>query len=268
MKTIVITGSSRGIGYGLARSFLALEQRVVISGSTAQSTETALEKLTREFPPRDIFGHPCDVRDFRQVQNLWDAALDHFNRVDIWINNAGVGTSQTPFQDLSPDWIQKVVSTNVTGAMYGARVALRGMLEQGTGAFYNMEGLGSDGRFVDGLTLYGATKRALNYLTDSLAQEMKDTPVLVGAISPGMVTTDLLIGQYRDRPPEEWERAKRIFNILADKPETVTPWIAERVLKNTRHGARVQWLTGWKAAWRFASAPFLKRDLFREEREG
>jgi NAD(P)-dependent dehydrogenase (short-subunit alcohol dehydrogenase family) len=64
-----------------------------------------------------------------------------------------------------------LVRTNVLGAMYGARVALRGMLEQGYGALYNLEGLGSSGNWMKGLTLYGSSKAALRYLTDAWARE-------------------------------------------------------------------------------------------------
>lgn len=127
-----------------------------------------------------------------------------------------------------------------------------------------MEGLGSDGRRVDGLALYGSTKAALGYLTDSLVQETKVTPVLVGAIRPGMVTTEFLTERYEGRP-EEWKRAKRIFNILADRVETVAPWFARKILENTRHGARFSWLSRDKLMGRFLLAPFRKRDLFSED---
>jgi hypothetical protein len=76
-----------------------------------------------------------------------------------------------------------------------------------------------------------------------------------------MVTTQLLTQQYEDRP-QDWERAKRIFNILADHVETVTPWLAQKVMENDRHGARFQWLGRGKAAWRFLTARFVKRELF------
>jgi len=261
MKTIIITGSTRGIGFGLADSFLALGQQVVISGRTQNSVEDAFGKLATRHTAERIFGLPCDVSDFSQVQALWDAACDHFGQIDIWINNAGAGNAQTKFWNLSPERIQTVVDTNVRGAMYGARVALSGMQKQGTGAFYNMEGLGSEGPYVAGLALYASTKSALKYLTDSLIREVKGTPVIVGAISPGMVLTDLLTKQYDDKPAE-WEDAKRIFNILADKPETVTPWIAERVLANLTNGTRIKWLNTWKTLKRFLTFPFIKRDLF------
>jgi NAD(P)-dependent dehydrogenase (short-subunit alcohol dehydrogenase family) len=193
---------------------------------------------------------------------LWAYGKEKFGEIDIWINNAGIGQSQTDFWDLDPDLIQDLVDTNVTGAMFGAKVALAGFREQGRGAFYNMEGLGSDGRQVEGLTLYGSSKRALNYLSDSLASEVKGTEIIVGALSPGMVLTDFILGRYEGKDPDEWESARRIFNILADKVETVTPFLAEKVLQNQKNGVRILWLTPGKAFWRFLTASISKRDLF------
>jgi NAD(P)-dependent dehydrogenase (short-subunit alcohol dehydrogenase family) len=262
LRSIVITGSTRGIGYGLAENFLRLGQRVVISGRQQKSLEEALAKLTRDHPAERVMALVCDMRDHGQVENLWQGAADGFGGVDIWINNAGVAQAQNAFWDLMPEQIQELIDTNVIGAMYGARVALKGMLAQGRGAFYNMEGLGSDGRWVEGLTLYGTSKRALNYLTDSLAREAAGSGVIVGAIRPGMVLTDLILKRYQGKDPSEWESARRVFNILADKVETVTPYLAERVLQNSRNGALISWLTPTKAMWRFLTAGLRKRDLF------
>jgi NAD(P)-dependent dehydrogenase (short-subunit alcohol dehydrogenase family) len=195
------------------------------------------------------------------VQSLWDLAVSRYGRVDIWINNAGVAHPQSDFYRHSPDRIRRVVSTNLLGAMYGARVAILGMTEQGHGALYNMEGLGSSGPKVAGMALYGSTKAGLRYLTDSLVQEMKGTPVIVGAILPGMVATDLLLRQYDGRP-EEWERAKPVLSILSDRVENVTPWLASRILANRRHGARIRRSNMVRIAGRFVTALFTKRDPF------
>ncbi|MCP4538701.1 MAG: SDR family oxidoreductase [Chloroflexi bacterium] len=262
MKIIVVTGSTRGIGYGLADSFLALGCAVTVSGRTPEAVEKAVAELSAKHQADHVFGQPCDVTDFEQVQALWDAAKARFDKIDIWINNAGLSNPQKDFWELAPERIQTIVSTNVIGAMYGSKVALRGMLDQGFGELYNMEGLGSDGRKVDGLALYGTTKSGLRYLNESLAQETKGTPVLVGALSPGMVVTDFLTAQYENRPPEDWENAKRIFNILADRVETVTPWLAQQVLANDKNGVCLQWLPAYKTMFRFLSAPFSKRNLF------
>jgi NAD(P)-dependent dehydrogenase (short-subunit alcohol dehydrogenase family) len=266
-EVIVITGSTRGIGYGLAEAFLDLGCRVVVGGRSQASTDHAVVALAETHDPEHIFGKPCDVRHFEQVATLWRSAKNRYGRVDVWINNAGLGTDQQDVWSHDPAVMATLVETNLLGTMHGAKVAVQGMLAQShtvgrpAGAVYMMEGLGSDGRRVEGLTLYGTTKRAIRYFTEGLVKETAGTSVLVGALSPGMVTTDLLLGPY-ERGGADWERAKRIFNILADKPETVCPWLARKVLTNTRHGACLRWLTFPKILWRFLSAPFVRRDLF------
>jgi len=264
VKTIIITGSTRGIGYGLADNFLRLGHQVVISGRSSDSVDLIVEKLGNLHNQERVGGFPCDMRDCDRVESLWNYGRERFGEIDIWINNAGIGQSQTDFWDLDINLIQDLVDTNITGAMFGAKVALAGFREQGRGAFYNMEGLGSDGRQVEGLTLYGTSKRALNYLTDSLASEVKGTDVVVGALSPGMVLTDFILSRYKGKDPSEWENARKIFNILADKVETVTPYLAEKILQNKKNGARINWLTTPKVLWRFMSAGISKRDLFQD----
>jgi len=262
MKTIVITGSTRGIGYGLADALLRLGCSVAISGRTQQKVDAAVATLSAGHGSEQLMGLACDVTKFEQVRALWDAAKTRFGKVDIWINNAGVNPGRLPFWQLSSDHIQAGVATNLIGAMNCAVVAISGMLEQGSGALYNMEGLGSNGRRIKGLTLYGTTKYGLAYLTDALADETRGTPVIVGAIKPGMVVTELLTKPFEGKPAE-WERAKKVFNILAERVETVTPWIADKVLANTKTGIRIQWLTPSRLGFCVLRALFSKRDLFR-----
>ena len=261
MKTIVITGSTRGIGHGLADSFLDRGCQVVVSGRAQANVERAVASLSAKHSPERVFGHPCDVTECDQVQALWDAASEHFGTIDIWINNAGIAHPMQDFWEQSPQQVRDVVDTNVVGAMYGARVALRGFLDQGQGSLYNMEGLGSDGRKLAGLMVYGTSKYALSYLTDALVEETQGTAVLVGALSPGMVATDLITKQYEERP-EEFEEAKRVLNILTDRVETVTPWLADQVLANDKTGVRFKWLTRGKIMRRFLLARFRERDVF------
>ena len=260
-KVTVITGSTRGIGYGLAEALLVRGCRVTVSGRTSAAVQEAVSTLASRHGEGRILGQACDVREFDQVQALWDASVERFGQVDIWINNAGVAHGQTDFWDFTPERIRYVVETNMVGAANGARVAVKGMLDQGFGSIYNMEGLGSDGRHIEGLSIYGATKRGLAYLTEALIQETKGTGLVVGALRPGMVVTDLLTGQYEENP-ESWERARKTFNLLADHVETVAPWLAEKVLSNTKTGARFKWLTFRRLASRFLLAPFRKRELF------
>jgi len=261
MKTIVITGSTRGIGAGLAKEFLALGCRVVVSGRTEQSVTEALASLNDNYSADRVVGLTCDVASCQDVQALWDQSVETFGPIDVWINNAGISHPQLKPWEQTLDRTKAIVDTNILGTFYGARVAIAGMLKQGHGSLYNMEGLGSAGRHVEGTALYATTKAAIRYYTDALVLETKGTPVIVGAISPGMVMTDLIL-EGLDQTDPDWPRAKRIFNILADRVETVTPWIAKRVLANAKSGARINWLTPFKAFSRFALAPFRKRELF------
>ena len=109
MKTILITGSTRGIGYGLADSFLALGCAVTISGRTQEKVDEAATALAAKHPAERIFGHPCDVTRFQQVQTLWDAAHNHYGQVDIWINNAGISQPVRDFWGLDEQLIKKAV---------------------------------------------------------------------------------------------------------------------------------------------------------------
>jgi NAD(P)-dependent dehydrogenase (short-subunit alcohol dehydrogenase family) len=260
-KTIVITGSTRGIGFGLAEAFLQRGCAVTVSGRSEETTSRALDQLPSRYDRRRILGVACDVTDSSQLAALWEAAAGRFGCVDIWVNNAGFAGEMATVWERPASEVQSVIDTNLVGTILGAQVAMNGMLAQGHGAIYNMEGMGSDGRKLNGLSLYGTTKYAVHYFTQSLAQEAKDTGILVGSLRPGMVATDLLRDRYKDRP-EEWERAKRIFNILAERVDTVTPWLAEQMLANRKNGAILSYQSSWQILWKFASSRFVKRNVF------
>ena len=153
-----------------------------------------------------------------------------------------------------------VISANVLGVALGSKVAMEHMQEQGYGQVYNMQGFGSNGQVRSGLSVYGASKAAVQSLTKALMAEVEATPVQIGSLSPGMVMTDLLLDPIAD--DRDAAKTKRIFNILADHVETVTPWLVDQVLANDRNGADIEWLTRGKIMRRFAMSPFSKRDLF------
>jgi NAD(P)-dependent dehydrogenase (short-subunit alcohol dehydrogenase family) len=260
-KVIVVTGSTRGIGMGLAREFLRGGHKVAVTGRSQASVDRALTELS---PLGEVLGQPCDVRSLTDLQSLWDATVARFGRVDIWINNAALATTNHLLADIPDGEIAATVDTNLTGTIFGSRVALKGMLAQGSGKIYTFEGFGSDGMTNPGLTIYGATKRAVRYFTESLVKEYKDSPVLIGSLSPGMVPTDLLIYSSRSEDPAKWQKSKRIMNTLGDKVETVTPWLAEQALANQKQGASIAWLTRGKAIKRFLLPSYRKRNIVDE----
>lgn len=260
MKTVVITGSTRGIGRGLADAFLAKGCKVVVSGRGEQAVQDVVGELKQDYPGT-VEGAACDITKVEQLENLWKVAADRFGKVDVWINNAGMSIRRGPLFEARPSDIEAIIATNLTGVLLANRVAIAAMKEQGAGQVWNMEGFGSNGQVQPGMAAYGASKRAINYLNKAMQKELKDSPVQVCTLSPGIVVTDLLIGDY-DTSSEEWAKSKKIFNILGDTVETVTPWLAEQVLASNKAGAKVAWLTTGKAFGRFMTAGFNKRDLF------
>jgi len=260
MKTAVITGGTRGIGAGLVRDFLKCGWNVAYSGMSEQSIEKSLPELQGTFREDCYTAFKCDVINEHDLNGLWEGAVNKFGRVDIWVNNAGTAYEQVPFHRIEPCVFSKIIDTNVKGLMLATHVAYNRMLLQGFGAIYNMEGLGSDGRRIFGMTPYGTSKRAVRYFTDAFAREVKDGPVIVGTISPGMVLTDLILDPLRKEPANRKEII-RIYNILANEAETVTPFLVNRMIANRKNGAKISFLNPWKVTRRFLLAPFSKRDV-------
>lgn len=261
MKVIVITGSTKGIGYGLAEAFLAKGCSVVICGHSAVEVEEALQQLQAKYTTGRVAGMVCDVRNYDEVAALWKLATSHFDKVHIWINNAGQSHPRKKFWEQTPETIYSVAGTNITGSMNGANVALKGMMAQGFGSVYNMLGLGSTGAKLKGYALYGSTKYAMSYFSSALVKEMEGTPVQVGTIFPGIVITDLLAGNDND-DPKRLDKLRWIYNALGDKVETVTPWIADQLLlNNNTNGTHISWLSRTKIFFRLLAWPFRKRKL-------
>lgn len=261
MKTVVVTGSTRGIGHGLAENFLKRGCQVVISGRNQEAVDQVVQKLGESFGANRVAGRSCDITQGHALEALWRFAQETFTRVDIWINNAGISIPRAPLWEQSAQDITAIVNTNLTGVLLANRIVMAGMKAQGGGQIWNMEGFGSTGMTQPGLAAYGATKRGVNYLHNALRKDAAGTGVQICTLSPGIVVTDLLIGDY-DTSTDEWQRVRRSFNILGDTVETVTPFLVDGVLNTTKDGTKIRWLTGGKAAWRFLTARFKKRDLF------
>lgn len=245
----------------MAAAFLVHDCAVTISGRTREAIEDGVSRLAEKYNREMIYGFPCDVTDYIQVERLWENAKIHYGRIDIWINNAGIAMPMMNFWEASPEQYDELVQTNILGTMYGTRVALNEMLSQGYGALYNMEGFGARRRPMLKLALYGSTKASVHFIDQSLAKETEGKPVIVGAISPGMMITDMVTRQFTGRE-QELEKSKPILNIIAEKPETVAPVLVEKILKNRKNGATIAYSSYSRMLLKFLMAPFKKRDLF------
>ena len=261
MKTVVITGSTRGIGFGLAQFFLSHNCQVVVNGTSEASVERAMTALKTVAEPSRMIGVAGLVNDPSDCEKLAQIAEKTFGTIDIWINNAGIPQAEAWFFNYDNDHLEKLVSTNILGVVYGSQVAYNHMVKTGGGYIYNMEGLGSDGRKMRRQTFYGMSKRAVRYMTRSMALEVKGQSVKIGTLSPGMVATDFLKGSLIGSA-KDVKRKKKIFNVLADHVEDVVEYLGTEILKNTKSNAKIIWLTNGKIMKRFLMAPFVKRKIF------
>lgn len=259
MKRIVITGSSKGIGFGMASYFLGQGHQVIVVGSSEESTDEAISKLKPKYSDK-VFGVACNITNYEEVKNLSEQTIALIGGYDIWINNAGIAQSPCPINELSQEDIKTQIDINIHGVINGSKVAMNYFLEQKTGALYNMEGLGSDGRMAKNLGYYGGTKRFVRYFSRVLAKENEASNVIVGRLSPGMVTTNLLMKDIENSSNKE--KTLKIFSILADKVEDVAPFLGQKILSNTKNNVLIAWLTTPKIIFRFMTSSFIKRNPF------
>eukprot|EP01116_Phalansterium_solitarium_P019125 TRINITY_DN5255_c0_g2_i1.p2 TRINITY_DN5255_c0_g2~~TRINITY_DN5255_c0_g2_i1.p2 ORF type:complete len:324 (-),score=90.74 TRINITY_DN5255_c0_g2_i1:8-979(-) len=245
--TVVITGSTRGIGSALAEQFVLHGDNVVISGRKPEAVAAVVAELTQRFDATGrVAGLAADVTVAADLERLATYAEDTFGSLDLWINNAGVSLStKLPLAECNPEDLRSVVETNLLGTMYGCHAALKVMLRKGRGHVFNMDGSGSWGNPTPNYAVYGASKAAIPQLTKSLVAETKGTGVGVHTASPGMVITDLLLSGNRDA------RTLRVFNILAEEPTTVAQWLVPTMRATTGSGTYPRYLTPLGAAWRF-----------------
>jgi short-subunit dehydrogenase len=261
MKNVVITGSTRGIGLSMVIEFLRAGCNVTLSGRGETLADATLKELS-PFEGKYTYVQ-CNARDKASLQYLWGASFKQWGGVDIWINNAGQNTPHMFSWETGESYTENIIKTNIIGMIYGSQIAAAGMLKQGHGAIYSMEGLGSNNMIQIKTILYGTTKRALTYFMKGLAKELEGTGVIAGRLSPGMMLTDF-ITKTPDGDQSEVisdEKFRKIFNILADRPETVAKFFVPKMLSNTKNDAQFAWLTNRKAAWRFMTAGFRKNKL-------
>lgn len=267
MKTVVITGSTRGLGFNMAKFFREKDFNVVISDLSKDNLIKAKEELETINSKGSVRYRVCNVSNNNDLIELMNFSIKEYKRVDIWINNAGVNQPDKPLWELEEKEINMLIDVDLRGTIYGSIVAMKEMIKQGSGAIYNVEGYGSNNAHMLGLNMYGTAKRAVTHFTESLALEsqMKNTGVIVGKLSPGIMITKFTthsLGKDKISLPE---KTKKIYNILGDTPETVGKFLVDKMINNTRNNVKINWLTNTKAFVRFLTAPFNSRDFFKDE---
>jgi NAD(P)-dependent dehydrogenase (short-subunit alcohol dehydrogenase family) len=187
-KVIVITGSTRGIGRAIAEVFAEEGAKIVICSRNESVVNEVCEIFTKQ--GFKVSGISVDVSDQSDLEKLLQHTIKTWDRVDVWINNAGLTGGFRPLEDMNPEEITAIVDVNLTGVLKACRLIIPYFIKQNGGILINLSGKGGRGEASPFLTTYAATKAAVTNLTKSLAKENKEYPLSIHSVVPGMVETD------------------------------------------------------------------------------
>ncbi len=230
-KVVVVTGASMGIGEALAKEFAEAGANVVLSARDLARLEAA----------RGRVGHTertsvcaCDVSKSADIRRLLAFTLERFQRVDVWINNAGFGLLDS-VATASMDEIRRLFDTNLFGAIECLQVVVPVMKKQGAGTVINISSVAGH-ISVPYSGIYSASKHALNAIGRAARMELQGTGVNVLTVCPGYIATDFAVNAIKGNERKRLGAAARrgigaervaratLRGYVAGKREIVVPW--------------------------------------------
>ncbi|MFI8581711.1 SDR family NAD(P)-dependent oxidoreductase [Ectopseudomonas khazarica] len=187
-RTVVITGASSGIGFGLAKAFLAQGFNVVGNARSAERLEQARAQLGN---PAGFVGVAGDIARPQTARQLIDAGIEAFGQVDVLVNNAGFFLPK-PFLDYSPEDIDSLLETNLKGVVYASQAAATHMIERRQGQIITITAAIALQANIDvPAALPVLIKGGLNQVTRALALELSPHNIQVNAVAPGIIETPM-----------------------------------------------------------------------------
>ena len=186
-RTAVVTGGTRGIGLAIARALAEDGASVVVSGRDAGRLDSAVKEL--ETLGASALGVAADQSKREDCDRLVDAAKERFGRIDVLVNNAGITRDQLLVRMKDDDWDQ-VLDTNLRGVFLMTRAVAKSMMRQKSGRIINIASTaGAMGN--PGQVNYSAAKAGVIGLTKAAARELAHWNILVNAVAPGLIETDM-----------------------------------------------------------------------------
>ncbi len=184
-RVALVTGGSRGIGHAIARSLAGVGAQVAILGRDSAKAQEVAHALANGAAR----GYGCDVRDAAQVESTVGAVERDFGHIDVVVNNAGTTRDNLLFRIGEDDW-DMVIDTNLKGAFLVTKHAARGMIKRRWGRIVNITSVvGISGN--KGQANYSASKAGLIGFTKAVSKELSSRNVLVNAVAPGFIDTEL-----------------------------------------------------------------------------
>ena len=237
-KVVVITGASMGIGEAVAKLFADLGASVVLLSRDAERAEAARGRVGHA---ERTLALACDVRNREEIDRVVGLTLHHFQRIDVWINNAGHGILDS-VANVDMSAVRETFETNFFGALEAMQAVIPVMKQQGSGAIINISSVAGHIP-IPFHAVYSATKFAMNAIGKAARIELLSNGINVLTVCPGYVRTDFSKNAIKGREQKQVRPARvrgitveRVANAalqgsLKRKREVVVPWFMHPVIK-------------------------------------
>ncbi len=211
IKTALITGGSKGIGYGIAEALIRDGIRVAITSRSQQNADEAAKALNK-IRQGYVLAIESDVRNLASQEKAVETVLDQWGRLDYFIANAGVGHF-APIHELSAELWQETIDINLTGVFFSAKASIAALTES-KGYFINIASLAGTNFFANG-TAYNASKFGLVGFSQAMMLDVRNAGIKVTTIMPGSVATEFNNHEPSDK--DAWKiQPEDIGQIVSD----------------------------------------------------
>ena len=237
-KVVVITGASMGIGEAIAKIFADHGASVVLLSRDAERAEAARGRIGHS---ERTLGLACDVRNREEIDRVVGLTLHHFQRIDVWINNAGHGILDS-VANVDMAACRETFETNFFGAVEAMQAVIPVMKQQGSGSIINISSVAGHIP-IPFHAVYSATKFAMNAIGKGARIELRSSGINVLTVCPGYVRTDFGANAVKGKEPKQ-VRPGRVRGItvervakavlrgyLKQKREVVVPWTMIPMIK-------------------------------------
>ena len=221
-RVAIVTGSTKGIGRAMVEGLARAGASVVVNSRKQDLCDAVAEEIAAATGAKTL-GLACHVGDWNAVPAFVDAVYEHFGRIDVLVNNAGINPARFAPSEVTLDYWRKVFSVNLEGPLRTSQCVAPIMRDQEGGSVIN---IGTMAAYSGGASIcaYGASKAALFNLTKSMAQEWAPWGIRVNLLSPGPFMSEMVEGGARTAPGfKELITDGTLMKRIADPSEIVGP---------------------------------------------
>jgi 3-oxoacyl-[acyl-carrier protein] reductase len=226
-KTALITGGSKGIGYGIAASLVVQGMKVAITSRSKEAAESAAAQLNKIGPGKAI-GIEADVRDYTSQENAVKQVMDKWGQLDLLVANAGIGHF-APFENLTLSQWHETIDTNLTGVFYSIKAAFDA-LKASKGFFISISSLAGTNFFAQG-SAYNASKFGVTGFTQAVMLDVRQYGIRCTTIMPGSVAT--YFNNHEPNEKDAWkiqieDLGQMVVDLMQMDPRTLPSKIEVR----------------------------------------